>query len=368
LVAAAILIGGSFMAMRLGRVDASDVGVLINNLTGTVTVQMEPGSFFYNGWTTDLHTIDKTLHTLRMRSENGEEVRIKTIDGTDVTLDVEVNYRLLLDEQTIKGKIVPEAGVGHYSDDSLHTSSRRGPRVAGLVEAYQAKWIRDYSRSVIRYVFGTLTAEEFYNNATKRDEKARDAEKELNRLLHPHGVDVVKVVPDRFRFYEEYETKIREKKEADQEKEQQLEMAKTAVENQKRQEVEATKTAEVEIENIKGVLQKAKITAEGEAIKLVKEGEAYAYKTKVDADAEFYQAEREAKGILASATAEAEGLTNLVKALSGEGGRNLVLRALADSLRQATIEGIPYSTSSVVQKVAVEGLVPAAGATSKEGR
>ena len=162
------------------------------------------------------------------------------------------------------------------------------------------------------------------------------------------------MVPDKFVFYEEYETKIRQKKEADQEVEQQKALALAAIEDQKRQEVEAEKRAEVELERIKGILEKAKIEAEAEAVKVSRGADAYAYTTRIEADAAFYQAERESKGILAAATAEAEGLTNMVKALEGEGGRNLVLRALAGRLQQAEIEGLPYATSPVVQKLILE--------------
>ncbi|HMQ23283.1 MAG TPA: hypothetical protein PKE00_12385, partial [Planctomycetota bacterium] len=179
-------------------------------------------------------------------------------------------------------------------------------------------------------------------------------EKELNRLLHPHGIEVLKVVPDKFRFYEEYERKIREKKEANQEAQKQQDLARAALQDQKRQEVEATKTAEVEIERIKGTLERDRIEAESEAIKIRKTAEAYAIKTKIEAEALFYQAEREAKGTLVKAKAEAEALQNLVTALAGEGGRNLVLRELADKLKNASIEGVPYATNALVQKVSVD--------------
>lgn len=340
-----------FFAMRLGRVDASEVGIVVNNLTGKISARMDPGSFFYNSLYSDLYLIEKTQKTLQMRSVNSEDVRIKTRDGADVRLDVEVNYRLLPDEKTILDKVVPESGVEKVW--LLSPGSRRNRASRRLIEAYQAKWIRDYSRSIVRYVFGQLSTEEFYESA-KRTEKARDSEKELNRLLHAHGIDVMKVVPDKFRFYEEYETKIREKKEANQEAEKQKDLARAASEDQKRQEVEATKAAEVEIEKIKGTLERDRIEAEATAIKIKKSADAYAIKARIEAEARFYQAERSAKAVLVKAKSEAEALENLVRALEGEGGRNLVMRELADKLRNASIEGLPYATSGLVQKVSVE--------------
>lgn len=347
-VAILVILLGVFLSMRLGRVDASDIGVRVNNITGAVTLVMEPGSFFYNSLYEDFYQIEKTQKTLQMRSEGNEDVRIKTRDGADVRLDVEVNYRLLLEEAVIRDRVIPESGI-----DKIADGRRSGNRSMDALEAYQHKWIRDYSRSIVRYIFGQLSTEEFYESS-KRTEKARESEKELNRLLHPHGIEVLKVVPDKFRFYEEYERKIREKKEANQEAQKQQDLARAALQDQKRQEVEATKTAEVEIERIKGTLERDRIEAESEAIKIRKTAEAYAIKTKIEAEALFYQAEREAKGTLVKAKAEAEALQNLVTALAGEGGRNLVLRELADKLKNASIEGVPYATNALVQKVSVD--------------
>jgi regulator of protease activity HflC (stomatin/prohibitin superfamily) len=111
LVAGVLVLIVLFMSMRIGRVSASDIGILINNTTGKVTVKMEPGSFFYNDLISDLHTINKTLRTMRMNKSDGDHVRIKTRDGSDVEMDVEVNYRLLLDEKTIREAVLAESGV-----------------------------------------------------------------------------------------------------------------------------------------------------------------------------------------------------------------------------------------------------------------
>ncbi len=365
LVAIVLVAAGAFMSMRLGRIDASDVGILINNITGKITVRLEPGSFFYNGFYTDLHTIDKTIHTLQMRGPGGE-VKIKTVEGADVALDVEVNFRLLLDENAIKTKVIPESGVGKLRESlvSLDSRGRRRRTTTVAVDAYRQKWIRDYSRSVVRYVFGSLETEEFYKSQA-RDDKARECEVELNRLLRPHGLEVLKVVPDEFRFYREYEDKINEKNQAKQEVEREKVSIFTARADQAKQVVEATKRAEVEIETIKGRLAKNKIEAEALAVQVSKKADAYAYTTKIEANASFYSAERNAKGILAAAKAEAESLANLVKALAGEGGRNLVLRELAVALRKARIEGIPYATSAIVQRLSVDGALPTRGAVNR---
>ena len=356
LIAGFLVVIFLFLSMRIGRVSASDIGILINNMTGKVTVKMEPGSFFYNDLISDLHTINKTLRTLRMNKSDKDHVRIKTRDGSDVEMDVEVNYRLLLDEKTIREAVLAESGVKATED--LRRRFGMGEAEGG--EAYERKWVRDYARSVVREVFGELETGEFYN-AQLRDSKARETEVRLNQLLSPHGLEITKVVPDTFSFYDEYEQLIQLKKAKEQEVEQQKQGKKTALTDQTKQVAEADAKLKVEIAVIKGQLEKAVIAAEGEAVRVQKESEAYAYTTKIGADADFYQMEREAKAVLAQAKAEVEALQNLVAAMEGQGGANLVMRQIAEALQKARIQGKPYSTSNTIQKVSIED--SAAGAT-----
>ncbi|MEZ5987538.1 MAG: SPFH domain-containing protein [Planctomycetota bacterium] len=366
-LAAAVLVGFVLTAFRVDSVQPSEIGVVVNNLTGKIDVRLQAGSFFYNGLWSDVHKLDKSVKTLVMRERDGQAVNIKTRDGSNVTLDVEVNYSILTNEKELRERLLVESGVGREAV----WEERRGRRgvervVAGSEEAWQAKWIREYSRAVIRYVFGELATKEWYD-ARERDAKTRKARDELDARLREHGLQVVKVIPDRFRFYPEYEKKIQEKKDADQEYENQVEQAKTQERIQERRQVEIEKEKEVQIAKTKGELERELIETEGQAIKLRKEAEAYAIRTRIEADATIYKAEREAKGVLAAARAEAEGLENLVTALEGEGGRNLVLRAIAERLSKARIEGLPYATSPVIQKVSVEDAA-AAARTGKEGR
>jgi len=331
---------------------------MINNLTGKVTLRMQSGSFFFNDLISDLYTVDKTLHTLRMSAANGEDVRIKTRDGSDVRLDVEVNYSLLMDEKTILSKVLDESGVKTFPVERGQVFGKGGE--TPHEEAYERKWIRDYSRSIVRQVFGELLTNDFYD-AGKRDAKARQTETALNKLLQPHGIEVAKVVPDTFTFYEEYESLIKAKKAADQEVDKQKQDKLTAESEQKKRVAEAEAALKVEVATIKGKLERDQIEAQGEAIKAKKAAEAYSYETKVGADASFYQAERQAKGILAKAKSEATALQNLVKALAGEGGRKLVLRQIAEALRKARIEGLPYATNATIQKVTVDAAAATKG-------
>ena len=122
---------------RVQRVSGTEVGIKVNNVTGDITVIAESGTNIYNGLLNSFHLLDMTVQRLEMVSESGrgersgrDDLRIKTVDGSDVFLDLTINYQLRRD--------MVEAVV----------------TTSGLEDAYKYKWVRDYSRSVCRNVFG----------------------------------------------------------------------------------------------------------------------------------------------------------------------------------------------------------------------
>ena len=133
------LIVGVVLALttvRIGRIQANEIGVFVNNVTGNVEVRTQPGATVYNGWITDFYALDNTEQSYRMDSESGggDAVNIKTRDGADVQLDVAINYRLVADAAVIRDKVIPECGL-----EKITTRS-------GELDAYKPKWIRDYAR------------------------------------------------------------------------------------------------------------------------------------------------------------------------------------------------------------------------------
>ncbi|MEZ5963870.1 MAG: SPFH domain-containing protein [Planctomycetota bacterium] len=346
-----ILVVGSLITMRVGRIQGNEVGVLVNNLTGNIEVRTDPGALIYNGLITDFWAIDNSLQTIKMVETEG--VNIKTVDGADVTLDVEINYRLLQDPVVLRDRVVPECGIGKVTITVGSVDARgRALSRSEVVEAYKAKWMRDFARSIIRYKFGELKTDHFYD-ASERAQKALESVAEFNRLLNEHGIEVSQVIPDKFHFYSEYEEKIAEKKAADQEAQSQREKARAALEDQARQEAEARAQANVEIEQAKGNLRRDLLAAEAQAKKTVVTADAYLYETKTRADAELFRAKNQARSILAQAEATSQGMRQLATSLSGDGALNLVKLAYAKALAEARISGVPYATSPVVQRVDV---------------
>lgn len=339
-IAATILL---FSSVRIASVGGDEVGVFISNMTGKVSVKLNAGSSLYNGIITDFYTLKKTERTIKMNHINNDEVQIKTGDGSDIELDVDINYRLIPDLGSIES-IVRECGIGKVRPYGGSTA---------LVDAYHERWMRDYSRSITRHVFGELTPKEFYD-AGKRDAQAQKALMELNSKLEKHGLLVTQVVPGEYSYYEEYKQLIDDKKAADQEVENQIEEAKTALKDQERQVKEAEALVKASIAETKGTLAKELLTAEGASSKARLGAEATAYTKRTDSDARLTKDTNEAMALFAIASAEAEGLGKLAKSLVGDGGLNLVKLKYAEVLKTAMITGVPYSTDPRIQKVELD--------------
>ncbi|MHC4077261.1 MAG: SPFH domain-containing protein [Planctomycetota bacterium] len=361
IVAAVFLLILLLMGMRIGKVQADEVGVFVNNFTGDVEVTTQTGSTFYSGLWMDFYSIKKTEQTIRM--EGDDAVRIKTKDGSDVSLDVFINYRLTSSSAVIASAVIPECGADKVIP--RRTSRRVTPQ---RMDAYRVKWIREYSRSIIRHVFGEMDTDDFYD-AAKRADKGRQATSEINAALkEEHGIETTLVVPDKFRFYTEYEEKIAAKKAADQEVQSQIEEAAAALKTQEKETVTATAEANVAIAQMEGTLRQELLAMEAEAAKARLNVEAYAYSIKTDADARFIKAQNDAQGRLAVAKAEAEGLRKIAESLAGGGGANLVKLELAKTLKGATISGVPYATDPRIQKVEIDTKNADLGGSRKGGK
>ena len=333
IVALLVVIIVFFATLRIGRVTGEEVGILLDKLTGKTTVISQSGVRFYNGITSDFFVLDKTLQTLDMTATETrgdrlgrDDLKIKTMDGSDVYVDLKVQYRIDPD----------------MADTLLFAS--------GPGDAFKRKWARDYVRSICRNYLGELTTEEFYD-AAKRNVKIRLAQAEAGKRLADFGVRIDSVlVPTKPRFYKEYEETIKQKKLADQEVLAEQSKALAAKQKQVRQLVEETNVKNVVVEKFKGEMEQKIIGAEAQAERVQKESDAYYDRVTIGAGAKLYEMQKQATGVLAKKRAEAEGIEELKKALEGEGGRNMVKLEYARKLKGVTISGQPYTLESRTQR------------------
>ncbi|MBW2608490.1 MAG: prohibitin family protein, partial [Deltaproteobacteria bacterium] len=159
-----------------------------------------PGStYFFLPYINDWHTFDTKLQNLEMTFDpdrgdrkSRDDLLFKTIDGNDISLDVIIAYRI-------------DPGKAPYILQY----------VAQNDNILREKIVRTVARSKPRDIFGELTTEEFYV-AGNRELQASRSKEVLQEILGPMGIIIEKVLTKNYRFNEEYQKAIEDKKVADQ--------------------------------------------------------------------------------------------------------------------------------------------------------
>lgn len=331
IIVIAIIAGGIYGGKELSwkEIAADEVAVIVNNLTGGIKLVNRAGAVLYYPFIQDIYILDKREQVLKMtsaeideRHPQGNPLIVKSIDGGDVVLDLQIQFRL-------------------NPDFAVHVIQNTG---AG--EIFKQKWIYDYARTICYYCYGELTLGEFPVSSL-RDIKAQKAREEINKMLDLHGFFITSINLSDYRYYREYAEKIQERRLADKEVEEQKTRASAARENQRKVVMEETKKLEVEVARFRGDCDKRIMDARGSAEAKKQDAEAYLIRARYDADAEFERLAKEAEAVLATVKTDAEGIRLLRNALEGEGGRNLVRLEYAKRLKQAIIRSTPIIRQGV---------------------
>lgn len=322
------------MRHGVGHVRENQVGVAANNWNGTLQLKERVGYHLYVPYWSRFYVLDKTIQRLDLTWDGGnrggrKDLKIKTSDGSDVSLDVTLSY-----------KIIPEKAV---------TVLRR----SGQDMRFNSLWIEPFARQACLSAFGQLNTEEMYD-AVKRNEKAQLAMEWLNDALQEQGIEIIALIPGEFRFYQEYEEVIQEKKLADQQVEERQAHARALLQDQERQLIEAQKRAEARLASFQGECTNQVIQARAEVEKMRREADGYYHGTLLAADASLYSASAEARGIRAKLYAEAEGLEELQKALSGDGGLGMVGLEYAKRLDSVRFTGTPITREPSIRQFSVQ--------------
>ena len=219
--------------------------------------------------------------TAALAARQEKAAHIQTSDGFFVDVDVSILYRIA---------------------DPYLVFTMIGPGIL-----YQDNGIVPKAEPILKANLGELTTEEFYNSPL-RVKRAEAAKVILNRELNPKGIKVEQVMVRYFRYSEEIQKNIEEKKLKDQ----------LVFKNQ----AEARAATEEAI--IKKIIQ------EGEAIVAVKMEEGQAYITKKQAEKDLYLRKKRAEADLLVKLAEAERTKLKNEALEGLGAERMVGLRMAD--------------------------------------
>jgi regulator of protease activity HflC (stomatin/prohibitin superfamily) len=290
--------------------DSTEVGVRTRKFSlfgekGVENKVYAPGStYIFLPFINDWHTFDTKLQNLEMVFERSrgdrrsqDDLLFKTIDGNDIGLDVIIAYRLDAEKAPFILQDVAEDN-----------------------QTLRDKIVRTIARSKPRDIFGELATEEFYV-ADKREAQSRRAKDLLQEMLGPLGIIVEKVLTKDYRFNQEYQKAIEDKKVADQQ-------------------VQKNKSAQhAALEEYKRKLEEAK----GEVNKMIADADGTYRKAKIEADVYYEKQKLLAEAIKAEGVAEAKGIREMNNALAGSGGEAFVKLRIAEALQGKQIILLPVS-------------------------
>lgn len=320
----------------------TDVGIIVNNVTGDIQIHQNGGMVMHMPLgLTSVYTLDKSQRILRLTREvttrqhpEGEQIALKTNDGTNIEIDVEIVYQ-----------VIPELARTAYSELVQSSDAQNMEEI-----------LRAFVRSDFRNRFGELSTLEIID-PTARAGKLALIQDYLAMHYKKLGVEVVSVTALNFRFDPEYEKLVKDRKEAEQILANQKDYQDQAREEGKRMVAEATRDRETAIAQLQGESAKRILTADGEAKRLLLRAQQQAYQEEREGDIALKTAEQEATAVQAEGERKAEGMAKLLDAYE-KGGEGLVKEALAKLYEGVTIKSRPYSQSDRIEQFIAVPSVP----------
>jgi regulator of protease activity HflC (stomatin/prohibitin superfamily) len=201
-------------------------------------------------------------------------VKVPTVDGYPVDVDVSVLYRL-----TDPYKVALKFGFGNGYEESV---------------------IIRFTDSLIKQYLGELRAEQFYHEA--RLDRVRALKADLARRLEPNGLVLTDVLIRQYDYPQTFQALTEQKKIQDQ----------SVLANR-----ELAKQAEVQT-------RLNQTTAEGQNLINVKTAEFNAQITEINARKDLYERQKRAEADLLIKSAEANGTEQINRALEGAGSAKLL--------------------------------------------
>ncbi len=196
------LAGGAIVLALVGfhscaSVEAGQVAVRVNNVTGSMEVITQPGLITRLPFgIQDVYILDVSPQTFHLRGNANKsplevrELDVRAKDGSSFSFN----------DTTILFRAIPSK-----ADETLRDS--------GLDHAYY-EWMLPYVRAIMRDEFGNLTTIDASNPTMFGDAEAL-AKKGMNKMLGEHGIEVTSIVTPRPRFSKEYEDLIEARNQAE---------------------------------------------------------------------------------------------------------------------------------------------------------
>ena len=178
-------------------VEAGQVAVRVNNITGSMEVITQPGLIMRLPFGIhDVYIMDVSPQTFHLRGEKNKSV----LEVRELDVRASDGSSFAFNDTTILFRAIP-------------TKADETVRDSGLEHAYY-EWMLPYVRAILRDEFGRESTIGVSNPTTFGQAEDR-AKQRLNKLLGEHGIEVTSIVTPRPRFSKEYEDLIEARNQAE---------------------------------------------------------------------------------------------------------------------------------------------------------
>ena len=322
-------------------IEAGQVAVRINNLTGSTEVITQPGLVVRLPFGIhDVFILDVSPQTFHMRGTGAKVAPGEAPEGRELDVRAKDGSTFAFNDTTILFRAIPT-----NADETLRDS--------GLGHAYY-EWMLPYARAILRDEFGEMKTIDV-SNPTKFSEAEARAKTALNKLLNQHGIEVTSIVTPRPRFSADYENLI----EARNQTENQLAVIASDLEralterNRRLAEVERdqnkiiqTKRAELESQLATAVTVQTQTHREVDTYKIDKVAAGQAKRSAAKGTADELKGQLDAE--YASRKAEIDAFRNQPV--------ERVMQRLGERLKGVTIEIQPFRNDGSPQRVQLENV------------
>jgi regulator of protease activity HflC (stomatin/prohibitin superfamily) len=335
-------VGGALVALVLATrscasIEAGQVAVRINNVTGGIEVVTQPGLLLRLPFGIhDVYVMDVTPQTFHLRGPENKsplevrELDVRAADGSSFAFN----------DTTLLFRAIPA-----NADETLRDS--------GTGHAYY-EWMLPYARSILRDEFGRESTISVSNPTSFAQAEGR-AKQRLNKLLGEHGIEVTSIVTPRPRFSKEYEDLIESRNQTENQLaviDSELARAKTE-RDRKLAEVERdqnkivqTKRAELEATLATAVTAQTQTHREVDTYKIEKVASGQASRSANKGKADELKGQLDAQ--YASRRAEIDAFRNQPV--------ERVMQRLGERLKGVTIEIQPFRNDGTPTRVQLENL------------
>ena len=337
----AIVILGSSGNLGIKAVEANEVAVKVNYVTGDKEVITSAGNKIYIPFLQEVFLLDRTPQryemsgTKQISDAQAPYLTVRASDGSNFSFEsLEILYHII---PGMADKIVEDSGA---------------------LGGFKRDWIRAYARSILRDEFGRFSSVEVADPSSfgRATESSIDR---LNEVLNPHGLSISEIITPKPRFDKKYEDAIEERKVADQEVDRLKMLEAQLVQERAQQLARVGKEKEIEWQGLQGDLKRRQLEAEQEAIRITKEADRYKVTREAEGQQLLDRNLAQARGLVSKYTKEAEGLVARTEALEKQ-GRVVVREALIAKLARIRFTLVPYSRDAMPERLEHSGLTDAA--------